>query len=108
MKAMGQGQVVIVSSLEAYLPFAEHALYTSSKAALLNLSESFRVLLLPYDICVTVITPGFVRPQMTRLMKREGGGTPEVGWTTARMAGRVFADSVERGDPWISCWTRYF
>ncbi len=40
MKTMGQGQVMIASSLKAFLPFAEHVLYASSKAALLKLSES--------------------------------------------------------------------
>jgi len=102
MKSTGNGgHVAITSSLESFFPFAEHALYASTKAALTSLSESLRVLLLPEDIHITLITPGFIKTQMTRAMKREGG-KPEIGWVPSKQAGQVFARAIERGDPWIA------
>ncbi|MGL4551640.1 MAG: SDR family NAD(P)-dependent oxidoreductase [Gemmataceae bacterium] len=65
MLARGRGHLVAVSSLGAYKGLPGESGYTSSKAAVNNLMEGFRIQLRPRGVRVTTVCPGFVATPMT-------------------------------------------
>lgn len=65
MRARGQGQIAIVSSLAAFRGFPGAPAYCASKAAVRVWGESLRPSLSTEGIGVSVICPGFVRSRMT-------------------------------------------
>lgn len=60
-----RGQIVVVSSLASYQGLLIHGSYCASKAAMNAFFESLRLDLLKTGVDVTVITPGFVKTEMT-------------------------------------------
>ena len=66
-KQQGHGQLVLCGSLAGYrgMPYAQP--YCASKAALINMAESFRIELSADKIDVKLISPGFVRTALTDL-----------------------------------------
>lgn len=65
MLERGRGHLVAVSSLGSYKGLPGESGYTSSKAAVNNLMEGFRIQLRPRGIHVTTVCPGFVVTPMT-------------------------------------------
>ncbi len=61
----GSGHLVAVGSLAGYGGLARTAAYSASKGALHNFFESLRVDLRGTGVDVTVITPGYVRTELT-------------------------------------------
>ena len=64
-KARGRGQLAIVSSLAGFRGLPTAPAYCATKAAVRVWGEGLRLSLAPYNIRVSVITPGFVVSRMT-------------------------------------------
>jgi len=66
MKAKGQGQIAIVSSVTGYSGLPTGAAYGATKAALINMAESLKFDLDKMGIRMQLISPGFVDTPSTR------------------------------------------
>ncbi|MDO3434408.1 SDR family NAD(P)-dependent oxidoreductase [Rhizobium sp. CBN3] len=62
MRAKGQGQIAIVSSVTGYGGLPTGAAYGATKAALINMAESLKFDLDKMGIRIQLISPGFVDP----------------------------------------------
>ena len=65
MLERGRGQIVAVSSLASYQGLLYHGSYCASKAAMNGFFESLRLDVARRGVDVTLITPGFVKTEMT-------------------------------------------
>lgn len=65
MLERGRGHIVVVSSLASYQGLPIHGSYCASKAAMNAFFESLRLDVAPRGVDVTIITPGFVKTEMT-------------------------------------------
>jgi len=65
MLERGRGQVVVVSSLASFQGLVLHGSYCASKAAMNGFFESLRLDVAKRGVDVTIITPGFVKTEMT-------------------------------------------
>lgn len=66
MRARGGGQIVLVSSLAAWVGMPLAPAYGASKAGLKCYGEALRGLMAPHGVGVTVVLPGFVDTAMSR------------------------------------------
>ncbi|MBY5754633.1 SDR family NAD(P)-dependent oxidoreductase [Rhizobium leguminosarum] len=66
MKAKGQGQIAIVSSVTGYGGLPTGAAYGATKAALINMAESLKFDLDKMGIRIQLVSPGFVDTPATR------------------------------------------
>ncbi|RDJ13411.1 SDR family NAD(P)-dependent oxidoreductase [Rhizobium grahamii] len=66
MKAKGQGQIAIVSSVSGYGGLPTNAAYGATKAALINMAESLKFDLDKMGIRIQLINPGFVDTPATK------------------------------------------
>jgi len=66
MKAKGQGQIAIVSSVSGYGGLPTGAAYGATKAALINMAESLKFDLDKMGIRIQLINPGFVDTSATK------------------------------------------
>jgi short-subunit dehydrogenase len=90
--ARGQGHVVIVSSLAAYIGLPQAPLYSASKAAIRVYAQGLRRLLASRGVAVTVVCPGFVDTPMSASLP---GKRPFL-WNTDRAA-RLIVAGIARG-----------
>ncbi len=65
MLERGRGHIVVVSSLASFQGLPIHGSYCASKAAMNAFFESLRLDVAPRGVDVTIITPGFVKTEMT-------------------------------------------
>jgi short-subunit dehydrogenase len=65
MKAIGQGQLVAISSIASFRGTPNSGAYSASKAAVNVWTESLRLRLMPHGVNVTTIGLGFVNTAMT-------------------------------------------
>jgi short-subunit dehydrogenase len=65
MLARGSGHIAAVASLGGYRPSAVALPYSTSKAAVIHLTEGLRLKVESRGIAVTVVNPGFVRTPLT-------------------------------------------
>ncbi len=70
MRERGRGQLVLISSLAAYVPYPGGSVYGATKAAMKYYGEALRLELGNAGIGVTVVCPGFVRSRMTASLTR--------------------------------------
>jgi short-subunit dehydrogenase len=64
-KVNSGGQIVFISSSATILPFPRSEAYGASKAGMDYLANSLRLDLLPHNIDVTLVHPGFVKTPLT-------------------------------------------
>ena len=69
MKEEKSGKIVIISSIASFRPIAYHGGYSSSKAAVRMIADSWRMALKKYNIQLTSICPGFIVSEMTDVNK---------------------------------------
>ena len=69
MKETNSCKIVIISSIASFRPIAFHGGYSSSKAAVRMLADSWRMALKKYNIQLTSICPGFIVSEMTDVNK---------------------------------------
>jgi short-subunit dehydrogenase len=62
-----QTQLVGIASVAGIRGLPGAGAYSASKAAVMTYLESLRVEMIPYDIDVTTITPGYIRTPMTNI-----------------------------------------
>ena len=65
MRARGQGQIALVSSLSAWYGLPVTPSYCASKAAVKSYGEALRTWLAPQGVSVNVVLPGFVDTAMS-------------------------------------------
>lgn len=97
MRARGEGQIALISSLAAYFGLPVTPSYCASKAALKAYGEALRGWLKPVGIRVNVVMPGYVESQMCRDMP---GPKPFL-WP-ADKAARAIRNGLARNRPRIS------
>ena len=66
MKEQHSGRIAIISSIASFRGLPYHGGYSSSKAALRNLTESWNYTLKPNGISLTTIFPGYIDTEMTK------------------------------------------
>jgi short-subunit dehydrogenase len=88
MRGRCEGQIAIVSSLAAILPAADAPTYSATKAALVAYAEAMRVVLAPDGVGVSVVLPGHVRTQQTKV---------HVGPLAMIVAAETAAEVIKRG-----------
>lgn len=67
MQERKQGYILNMSSLSAWMPYPNIALYASTKCYIKHFSRSIRTELLPHGVSVTVLTPGAVNTDLLNL-----------------------------------------
>ena len=67
MTARRKGHISWFASVAGYSGLPKAAYYGPTKAALINLAESMKLELEPFDVKVSVINPGFVETPMTKV-----------------------------------------
>lgn len=98
--ARGRGQLVAVSSVAAYKGLPGNGFYSSSKAALSNLMESWRLELAPRGVVVTLVEPGFIRTPMVEKNRFHMPFLVEPEDAAARVLNAVEADRARLVFPW--------
>jgi NAD(P)-dependent dehydrogenase (short-subunit alcohol dehydrogenase family) len=72
MKAAGQGRIITVASQVAVVPWPGIGVYAASKAAVISLTKTLAVELVPYNVIVNCILPGTMETdQMRQTMGEE-------------------------------------
>ncbi|XP_040826133.1 dehydrogenase/reductase SDR family member 2, mitochondrial-like [Ochotona curzoniae] len=69
MEKRGQGSVVLVSSVTAYIPFVKLGVYNISKTALLGLTKTLAMELAPKNIRVNCIVPGLIKTDFSHKVR---------------------------------------
>jgi short-subunit dehydrogenase len=95
--ARGNGHVVIMSSLAAYVGLPQSPLYSASKAAVRVYGQALRRLLAPSGVRVTVVCPGFVETPMSASLP----ALRPLIWSVERAAERI-TRGIARGEREIS------
>ncbi|CAO2590923.1 Dehydrogenase/reductase SDR family member 2, mitochondrial [Lemmus lemmus] len=72
MENRGEGSVVLVSSVAAYIPLPKLGVYNVSKTALLGLTKTLAVELAPKNIRVNCLVPGFINTDFGRVVRTKG------------------------------------
>jgi dehydrogenase/reductase SDR family protein 7B len=89
----GNGQLVFISSLAAYVSIPLRTIYSSAKIGLHAICDALRVELKLYDVAVSLVIPGFVRTEIS-VHARQKDGTKEGGMDTDRCA-RLIVRAIE-------------
>lgn len=97
MRARGEGQIALISSLAAYFGLPVTPSYSASKAAVKAYGEALRGWLAPEGIRINVVMPGYVESRMCREMP---GPKPFL-WP-AEKAARHIMRGLARNQPRIS------
>ena len=85
--ARGRGNIVIMSSLAAFVALPEAPAYSASKAAVRVYGEALRRLLAPRNVRVSVVCPGFVDTPMSASLP----GPRPILWGAERAADAIVA-----------------
>src|SRR5580698_5201112 len=76
MAARGKGSIINIASVSAHLPLSRVVAYSSSKAAVINLSQFLAREWATQGVRVNTITPGFFPAEQNRKLLFNEDGTP--------------------------------
>ncbi|XP_023563492.1 dehydrogenase/reductase SDR family member 2, mitochondrial [Octodon degus] len=71
MEKRGQGSVIMVSSVAAYLPIAKLGVYNVSKTALVALTKTLAIELAPKNIRVNGLLPGLIETEFSKVLSED-------------------------------------
>ncbi|MCX5748744.1 MAG: SDR family oxidoreductase [Candidatus Saganbacteria bacterium] len=77
MANQGRGSIINIASVAAHLPLTNVIAYSSSKAAVLNLSQFLSTVWATKGVRVNTITPGFFPAEQNRKLLFEDDGSPK-------------------------------
>lgn len=99
MRRQGGGHIVNTASASGLVPLPGHALYNTSKYAVVGLSESLRLELAPEGIKVTVVCPGPVASDLwaKSITGRRTDRQAPVGAITPELAASLILRGVAQG-----------
>ena len=104
MSERGSGHIVNTASFAGLYPYAANRMpYVASKAAVVALTESMAICLIPQGVSVSCFCPGPVMTEVTKNMKVYSDNVPMYGpgdhfdLMTAEQAATVLADGMEAG-----------
>ncbi|XP_012589469.1 PREDICTED: dehydrogenase/reductase SDR family member 2, mitochondrial isoform X2 [Condylura cristata] len=69
MENRGNGSVILVSSIAAYMPHVPLGVYNVSKTALLGLTRTLALELAPKDIRVNCLVPGVIKTNFSKVVR---------------------------------------
>ncbi|XP_028765465.1 11-beta-hydroxysteroid dehydrogenase 1B-like [Neltuma alba] len=72
-----RGKIVVMSSVDSWMPAPRRNVYSASKAALVSMYETLRVEV-GSDIGITIVTPGYIESEITKGKYLMGEGRVEV------------------------------
>jgi short-subunit dehydrogenase len=106
MREKGRGHIINVASVAGHI--ATTGLYAATKFALRGHSEALRRELAPLGIAVSVVSPGFIRTEMTEGLRMKMPGPEIVAQAIERLVRRPRREVVVPGYYrlliWL-CWT---
>jgi NAD(P)-dependent dehydrogenase (short-subunit alcohol dehydrogenase family) len=76
MAAQGKGSIINIASISAHIPLSRVVAYSSSKAAVLNLTQFLAREWAAKGVRVNSITPGFFPAEQNRKLLFNDDGTP--------------------------------
>lgn len=71
MKKQRQGNIVIITSINALRPLPSQCMYTATKCALEGIKDCLASDLAPYGIRVNSVAPGAISSDMTRIVRED-------------------------------------
>jgi len=105
MTRQGGGQIAVIGSLAGYVGLPRGGAYAATKAALMVLSQTMRAELAPKGILVRLVSPGFVKSELTarnRFPMPMLMETEDAAWRI--VDGLVRSDRFEIAFPWPMTW----
>src|SRR5215468_3524901 len=108
MKRQGGGQIINISSGAGRNGIKEMSAYCASKFGVIGFTESFALEVRNQNIRVSVLLPGSVATDFSRVAKREGtaspGGSREIGYsmTAEEVASVIVAMLEQPSQAWMS------
>ncbi|XP_054804464.1 11-beta-hydroxysteroid dehydrogenase A-like [Prosopis cineraria] len=108
-----KGKIVVMSSVDAWMPAPRRNVYSASKAALISMYETLRVEV-GSEIGITIVTPGYIESEITKGKYLMGDGRVEVDQDlrdvevsavavgSASGCAREIVKSVARGDRYLT------
>src|SRR5262245_27575939 len=110
MKRQGDGQIINISSGAGRNGIKEMSAYCASKFGVIGFTESFALEVRNYNIRVSVLIPGSVATDFSRVAKREDsrgrdeGGSREIGYsmTAEEVASVIVAMLEQPSQAWMS------
>lgn len=101
MRERGQGHIINVSSLAAFVPTAPSFLYTAIKSYVLHFSEALDMELKPHGVHVTALCPGFTWSEFHDVMgnREKMNRLPKFIWSTPEEVAEAGYRAVLAGKP---------
>jgi short-subunit dehydrogenase len=97
MRARARGGIINVSSLAAYQPVPENAVYGASKAFVQSFSQALHEELRGTGVRVMVVAPGFTRTEFQARSGIDAAQVPAFLWQSAEAVVGPALDAFERG-----------
>jgi short-subunit dehydrogenase len=97
MRARDRGGIINVSSLAAYQPVPENAVYGATKAFVQSFSQALHEELRGSGVRVMVVAPGFTRTEFQARSGIDAAQVPGFLWQTAEAVVVPALDAFERG-----------
>ena len=104
MRERGNGHIVNTSSMNGLAPYGTMAAYSTTKFAVLGMSDALRQELAPHGVGVSTLFPGRTRSRLS--LGRKIGVAPDVSMDPVWI-GRAVARAIERNEPYIATHPEY-